>query len=881
LFVSLRFMSRLPIESFALRRFLIPLVLLLSLIGGAAVAADQGSPLDQFNARLDAARATLDDVEKALADSSLNDSTLRSLRDRVDALPAELEDVIERLTPRLAALQARLDELAGASKTAPAKETPPAAVPADQAPKREDPKPARQGAAPGAKVMIARVSAEAKPAAPILVAPADGASVAAASFNAEWAEQKKLYDEVDATLKRARALSIETRQIGLTIRARQRALFARTLFLRTTGMFSPQLWSAALHELPYDATVFRMLVAEHVAAVSARLRDGDLAGFLAIALIALLLAAPATLLARRVSARDAEAPAPDKFQRAAAALWSTIATAAIPIAVVSAIALAGDLFDIADPVLDPLSRRLAEAVTFVAVSCALARGLLAPGLTQWRLIGLGDRLAKRLVILATLVGAVAAATRVLEQIAEFVQAGLPVVILTRGAGALVIAVVFLGAVLFSRHDKEDDGIVGGRDWSYALRLLAWAQIAVIIGALGAGYVAFANFIVLQIAWLAAVGAGLYLLLSFVETGFERTFQPQTPLGHALVSGFGARRDSLGQFAVLLTGVATLVLYAFALFVVLVPYGFHSNDFFGNLRSAYSGFKIGEVSVSPAGMASALALFALTYGAMRALRRWLDQRYLPLTRLDSGLRHSISASLGYAGFIFAASVGLAELGLGLERLAIVAGALSVGIGFGLQSIVNNFVSGLILLWERAIRVGDWVVLGDEQGYVKRINVRSTEIETFDRATMVVPNSNLVSGVVKNWLRNDRVGRIKIALAPHSGVDPEEVRALLLEAAKAQDGVLRIPAPQVMFLSMEQTAFRFELWCFVEDVEQATRVKSDLHFDIHRRLSESGLRIAAPAAPPAVVQITGLEPFVAPRGEAEAAIRLERDYAIAGQ
>ena len=221
------------------------------------------------------------------------------------------------------------------------------------------------------------------------------------------------------------------------------------------------------------------------------------------------------------------------------------------------------------------------------------------------------------------------------------------------------------------------------------------------------------------------------------------------------------------------------------------------------------------------------------------------------------------SVGYVGFILAASLVLAHLGLGFDKIAIVAGALSVGIGFGLQSIVNNFVSGLILLWERAIRVGDWVVIGDEQGYVKRINVRTTEVETFDRATMIVPNSNLVAGVVKNWLRGDKVGRIKIALSPHAGVDPEEMRDILLAAARAQDGVLRIPAPQVMFLGMEANMFRFELWCYVEDVELATRVRSDLHFDLYERLKDAGISIGPIAAPPppTIVNIPDLDKLAA--------------------
>jgi hypothetical protein len=129
-------------------------------------------------------------------------------------------------------------------------------------------------------------------------------------------------------------------------------------------------------------------------------------------------------------------------------------------------------------------------------------------------------------------------------------------------------------------------------------------------------------------------------------------------------------------------------------------------------------------------------------------------------------------------------------------------------------------------------------------------------------MIVPNSNLVAGVVKNWLRGDRVGRIKVALAPHSGVDPEQMRDVMLAAARAQEGVLRIPAPQVMFLGMEASSFKFELWCYVEDVEKSSRVRSDLHFDLHRRLREAGIRMTAAAEPaPAMVQIPDLDKLVA--------------------
>ena len=387
--------------------------------------------------------------------------------------------------------------------------------------------------------------------------------------------------------------------------------------------------------------------------------------------------------------------------------------------------------------------------------------------------------------------------------------------MTRGVGALLSAGLVAATLRGFPRDLVGASSVG-RDWLALTRLLGIAAVATVVLACALGYITFASFFVVQSCWTLVVVGVLYIVLTLTNATIERAFAPSGRLGRIASGALGIERQSLRPFAALLSGALTLAFFGVAALLILAPFGIELGDFLSNLQSSFLAVKIADVTISPSNALAALALFAITLAAAHGLRRWLDGSFLPLTHLDMGLRNSIGASVGYAGFIVAFSVAMSQLGLGFEKLAIVAGALSVGIGFGLQSVVNNFVSGLILLWERAIRVGDWVVVGDEQGYVKRINVRSTEIETFDRATMIVPNSNLVTGVVKNWLRGDKVGRVKIPLAPHAGVDPEQIRDILLAAARAQEGVLRIPAPQVMFLGMEASQFRFELWCYLEDV-----------------------------------------------------------------
>jgi potassium efflux system protein len=468
-------------------------------------------------------------------------------------------------------------------------------------------------------------------------------------------------------------------------------------------------------------------------------------------------------------------------------------------------------------------------------------------------------------------------TRIAEQIEESVQAGLPLVIVTRGIGVMIIAALIVFP-LFVRPDIDAEARISshGRDWLTLARIISVLAATLVVGACALGYVTFAYFIILQVGWLLALLAILYLVVVLAGGGVEKAFTTENIIGRTLVRAFGLRSDQLAPTGVFLAGVITVVACAAAAVVAIAPWGYQSQDFIARIRSSFIAVKFGDVTISLSALLQSALIFFLVLAATQALRRWLDTRLLPLTRLDLGFRNSIGATLGYAGFLFAAMLALSNLGIGLEKLAIVAGALSVGIGFGLQSIVNNFVSGLILLWERAIRVGDWVVLGEEQGYIRRINVRSTEIETFDRATMIVPNSNLVAGVVKNWLRGDRVGRIKIALSPHSGVDPEQMRDIMLASARAQEGVLRIPAPQVMFLGMDSSSFKFELWCYVEDVEKSSRVRSDLHFDLHRRLKVAGVTISAPPTPStAILQIP--EPDKLAAAAAATALALESDVA----
>ena len=203
-----------------------------------------------------------------------------------------------------------------------------------------------------------------------------------------------------------------------------------------------------------------------------------------------------------------------------------------------------------------------------------------------------------------------------------------------------------------------------------------------------------------------------------------------------------------------------------------------------------------------------------------------RRFCSQQEISGGVRQSIRTGVGYVGIMVAALAAFSYAGFNLSSLAIVAGALSVGIGFGLQNLINNFVSGLILLAERPIRVGDLVVVGGEEGYVRKISVRSTELETFDGANVLVPNSYFISEKVKNWTFRNNICRIVIPIGATYGSNPRQVQSVLLRVASNHPEVLTAPEPSVTLDEFAATSLRFTLYAFVGDIAKSGKVRTDL-------------------------------------------------------
>jgi len=318
-------------------------------------------------------------------------------------------------------------------------------------------------------------------------------------------------------------------------------------------------------------------------------------------------------------------------------------------------------------------------------------------------------------------------------------------------------------------------------------------------------------------------------------------QRRYPVGEMLEARFGLDAPRRNQLTRLTEIALTFALIIAALPFLMLQWGFSGADIRDGFKSLFFGIEVGQFRISLARILLGIVVFIALLLATRLFQRWLREKALQQSRLDPGIANSIDMVAGYVGIGLAALLAVSYAGLDITNLAIVAGALSVGIGFGLQSIVNNFVSGLILLIERPIKVGDWIVLGDQQGNVRRISVRATEIETFDRASLIIPNSELITGRVLNWTHRNAMGRVILKVGVGYNSDPERVMALLKACADAHPSVLAAPGPVVAFDGFGDSALQFSLRVYLADISQALGVQSDLRIAMLKALREAGIEI----------------------------------------
>ena len=669
-------------------------------------------------------------------------------------------------------------------------------------------------------------------------APKDGESEAE-NIASERSRLNALYAEVDGAIKSAELTVVRGRQLLARIQALRLQIFRRGLLTQSPTLLTPSLWQ--------DASKALKLAGGELAAISddwtsrVRKKFGLFCLILGAALFVGVLLHVGAHQARRRMRHLPMAEHPSYSRRA------LIAGLDAPLRMLPKIAAAGIIYvglqwaDLLYLQVGGLADAALKAIVIASAGTAFTTSYLQPARPNWRVIDLGEPTAwqvRRLVRYGIYVFAADVFARTLINVLAL---PLSVNIIWVSFVCLGFAYLFLrgsGIRLVQLENSDRPAIyVGGHLFRIFLFVTAVAIVALVL----TGYVAFAHYIATR---LVIVGTAIFLLVIFYLANRAIATAPELGLHQHADSEPTMPIEFRLRIARGLSVLLDFILFVIAIPVLLVALGVGSNEIITLVNRALYGFEVAGIEVSLVKIGFALCLFAIIVLLTRLLQQWLGGTVLHPRRIEQGLGNSIRTGIGYLGFAVAMLAGLSYAGLDITNLAIVAGALSVGIGFGLQSIVNNVVSGLILLVARPIKVRDWNKVADTQGYVRMISGRSTEIETFERASVIIPNSELISGTVTNMTLRNALGRITIPIGVSYDSDVELVHKLLLEAAAECGSVARHPAPFVVFEGFGDSALDFSLRIYVPDVNSSLSTQTEVRKAIVRKFRQSSIEIPFP-------------------------------------
>ncbi|MFV8904846.1 DUF3772 domain-containing protein [Serratia fonticola] len=658
--------------------------------------------------------------------------------------------------------------------------------------------------------------------------------------------------QLDDAVKRSQAIRTGALDLGQQITDLRRVAFKSQLALNTGSILSSQFWLPESSSQVEDLARLNDFKQQLEQTLEASWQDEWRYGTIALLILAAACWSLGRYFVEQFFAWVCIRYLPDgRLRRSFMALMTVLIT-------LFATTLALNLLISAFARVQPLTSQVqdfADGFMQLGIFCALIAGLgrayLSLSRPSWRLAQMDDAIASGMRFLSPLLAGLAMAFGTVELVNNVIGASLGSTVLGNGLATALMALI-LFAIPFRarriRYKLEQQGMHLEKRSVIAgiIHIVIVVSASVILLSLLIGYVAFARFLTYQLIWVALVLMAFYFLVIFATDFCTVIFSPQTASGRALKKSLHFKDRHLEQLTVIFTALSKCSLILLMI-VALINGSFGTttpNSLLQKIVAILSGEGLKRLNIVPSNLLNAVVCLAIGIYVLRVTQRWLSHELLPKTISDIGIRASLVTLFSNVGYVLLILITLATLGIQWNNLAWIVSALSVGIGFGLQEIVKNFISGLILLTERPVKVGDMIGIGGVEGDVRRINVRATEIQLSDRSTMIVPNSQLISQNVRNATMGNAQGVVTVALTFPTDIDPEQVRNVLLSAYHEHESILETPAPYVRFSQLGPDGIILSVTGYVASPRMVGSTKSDLLFNILKLLRAHNVNLSSP-------------------------------------
>jgi potassium-dependent mechanosensitive channel len=658
--------------------------------------------------------------------------------------------------------------------------------------------------------------------------------------------------QLDAELKQASDSKANLVNLTGQIARLGHGLMKNQLAFRSGSIFGAQFWAPLFQPNPDDQERLRAFGEEVSPVLKAVWQPGQKAVTVLLLVLALVVWIVGRQLAERGMAYLCLHRLPEgRLRRSAFALSTTLATVFATAIAVQLVYYALTRHAELPPSLDELAEALAKLAMTSALIVGLGRALLCTRHPTWRLPAIADPVALSMKPFVSSLAGLLLLSGALEQLNRTVDTSLQVTLFGRGIVSLVV-VLTIGLSLV-RSNRVRSTLAAAGEPPEARSTLAGLihagvtlTVVVSFGALLIGYISIARFLTYELVWFDIVLCSLYLLTQITKDACESFFSAHHASGQAIKHLFGLGDMHLDQVSTILSGVGTSLLVLIAVFALFTGgFGTTPSDLLNSLLNAFGAERLHRLNIVPSHILNAAIALVVGVYLLRSVRRWLDAELLPKSGMDPGMRMSLVTLFSNLGYVVLVLLILSLLGVKWSNLAWIVSALSVGIGFGLQEIVKNFVSGLILLTERPVKVGDMISISGVEGDIRRINVRATEIQLSDRSTVIVPNSQLISQNLRNvTMGNSTQGVATLMLTFPLNTDPEQIRDILLSAYQENPAILDKPTPSVTFSQLTPDGITLSVTGYVSSPRISGSTKSELLFEILKRLRVAEITLSTP-------------------------------------